>query len=179
MLIKSFFRYFSLYWSLDIHITHGSQAERGDWCHAARPLSSWRTSVRFSGFELTGWCASLQTRSSGRGLVRTRLDDPRHLSMIGKSRAVMDGGALTPQTMVMHTENSPADAPVPVTSLGYLELTTFSLLHAHWLTLTVTQAQWRHQSQVPLAVSLLLYVGLWEDGVPLAPKIPVSDRWGL
>ena len=20
---------------------------------------------------------------------------------------------------------------------------------------------------------------LWEDGVPLAPKIPVSDRWGL
>ena len=22
-------------------------------------------------------------------------------------------------------------------------------------------------------------IKLWEDGVPLAPKIPVSDRWGL
>ena len=32
--------FLTLFSSLDIHITHCSQAERGDWCHAARPLSS-------------------------------------------------------------------------------------------------------------------------------------------
>ena len=97
MLIKSFFRYFSLYWSLDIHITHSSQAKRGDRCHAARPLSSWRY-VRPLQWLWVNWLVRLATGAlaSWRGLVRTRLGGPSHSSVIGKSRAVTDGETLTP-----------------------------------------------------------------------------------
>ena len=96
MLIISFFRYFSLYWSLEIHIT---QAERGDRCHAARPLSSWRYVCPLQ-WLWVNWLVRLATGAlaSWRGLVRTRLGGPLHSSMIGKSRAVTDGETLTPHT---------------------------------------------------------------------------------
>ena len=104
MLIKSFFRFFSFYWSLDIHITHSSQAERGDRCHAARPLNSWRY-VRPLQWLWVNWLVRLATGAlaSWRGLVRTRLSGPSHSSVIGKSRAVTDGETLTPQAYVEWT----------------------------------------------------------------------------
>ena len=46
--------YFSLYWSLDIHITHSSQAERGDRCDASKPLSS-RRNVRLLQWQRVNW----------------------------------------------------------------------------------------------------------------------------
>ena len=85
------------WWIDHIHITHSSQAEHGDRCHAARPLSSWRY-VRPLQWLWVNWLMHLATGAlaSWRGLVRTRLGGPSHSSVIGKNGSVTDGETLTP-----------------------------------------------------------------------------------
>ena len=91
MLIKSFFRYFSFYWSLDIHITHSSQAERGDRCHAARP---WALNVWGGGPRVVVSTVAFHARVRGSvpglgGLKETKLFLPHprvKVSIVGSLR---------------------------------------------------------------------------------------------